>query len=285
MRTALFIVVSVGLALPAPALAVPAPFDVQSTQPQASAQAPEVVTPAGTTVFRVDPRGNVLMGPNENSQDVGLDNTFIPDFAYRADTRRVFTRSLFLGEIGDPADLALERAAGRYPLGPPSQITAGANLGIIYWRGWTGPGGFGPRSALITSRSRQDITMTQAGGDLRFYTTPLGGIDPLQRMVIEPTGGLTIAGATSTPSRPDPGSVVLYVRNGQLVQLDSSGATSPLANTTSTIAAASFIPSFVRSPAPATDLRVRRLHRTVSRLVKQMRSLRRMVRTLRHDRR
>ena len=154
------------------------------------------------------------------------------------------------------------------------------------WRGWTAEGGYGfARSAQISSWTRQPVTRTQAGGDLRFYTTPLDSASGQLRMVIEPSGGITIRDATSTPHPPQAGSVVLYVKDGQLEQMDASGESTPLANqpTPAPVTVVEHHEQTTQVPAPPAtdDPRVASLQRMVSSLKRQVRDLKRVVSRMR----
>jgi hypothetical protein len=269
------------LAAPATAAADPAPFSVQTTKPTADIQSGQTVIPAGSNAFSVDDFGNVLLGPNELLGPTSLqddDDTFLPDFAYKANARRLYTRSLVLTEVGDPVDLSLGRVGPpAYPLGnrAPEGIPAFSPLGAIYFRGWTREGGFNKnRSAQISSWSREDQTRTAAGGDLRFFTTPQRTTEMKMRMVIEPSGGITIHGATSTPNPPDRGNVVLYVDNNQLMQMDWQGRKTPLEQP-----AATSTTNVIRETA-APDPRVATLQQRQRRTSRQLAKLRRTVRRL-----
>ncbi|MEW6741768.1 MAG: hypothetical protein AB1486_03330 [Planctomycetota bacterium] len=123
------------------------------------------------------------------------------DFWWDWQHRRVHTRSLILTEVGDPPDLALQRAGGTWPNGPLSGITAGESLGAIYWRGWGTSSSFELRSAQIYCRAAEDLGPEDGGGDLLFGTLPRdyrGG--PEDRMVIRSDGTVEVFGHLSKGS-------------------------------------------------------------------------------------
>ena len=103
------------------ALTIESDTEVISEQNPTSASA---VIPAGTPIFEVDGSGNLTAGPNELlSGKAGNHSGDIPDLLYAADTRRVLARTLILSEVGDPPDLAMQRAGN-----PTTSTTASVTL-------------------------------------------------------------------------------------------------------------------------------------------------------------
>lgn len=82
-----------------------------------SGQVPSYVTPAGSIALRIDDNGDISFG--ENPLDL------FREFFYRADTRRLYLRSLFLHEVNDPVDLTLARGGG-----PLTRLSSGVTLPV-----------------------------------------------------------------------------------------------------------------------------------------------------------
>lgn len=182
-----------------------------------------VVTPAHTSVFRVDPQGNVLIGPNKIIKDGTQQNlvgwyphSSVPEWIYDAITRRTYQRSTEVIELGDPADFVLGRMGtnNTYPDGldgTAASLTgtlSGETLASIRFVGGVTPFGGTPgttggssrqtTSAQISSQAAENFMQTTSGStyatgaDLRFWTTPVGAQTVAQRMRIFESGQVAI---------------------------------------------------------------------------------------------
>lgn len=156
----------------------------------------QTVTPAGSRAFEVDGRGNVLAGPTRHVNTLQFDpDRCIAALFYSADTQRLFTHSLILGDIGDPPELVLGRTGpdNAPPDAEPTGATAGTGLGVVIWRGWSSTGRWLFNSAQIYARAQEDISDQGAAGSLHFAVTPLGGDGPEDVLAIYPNGELELA--------------------------------------------------------------------------------------------
>lgn len=303
MRTARYLLAAsiAGLFAASPA-AASVPLEVTTTEANADIQSGTHVIPAGSSAFKVDAEGNVFMGPNEMARDY-VDNfnlyestPFVPDFAYRADTRRIYSRSLVLAEQGDSPDIAIGRVGpdNAYPVAAPAGIPAGTRLGGIYFRGWMREGGFNNRVAEISSYASEALTERGAGGVLRLATTSIGTHSLTPRMVLDADGGIRVMEATTTPRAPGPGEgVVLYVQGGVLKMLDASGHPVTLAQPPVSTTTIERHETTTQVPAPsdakleAAQRKVTSLEKKVTSVTAQLKSLRTTVTRLarKHSRR
>lgn len=114
---------------------------------------------------------------------------FPNDFRHEAGTTA--TRTLKLGDIGDPADLGFFRAGPDgvdYDYdGDFEDVPAGSSCGSIYWTGWNSDTQWDERNAQITGRCQG-----RGKGSLHFFT------NGNERFVIHQDGSLEING----PSQP-----------------------------------------------------------------------------------
>jgi hypothetical protein len=135
------------------------------------------------------------------------DNVAIADFWYDAVHRRVFSRSLVLHEVDDPADLRLGRAPGTYPnhLDMSGTVDDGTTVGHVGFVTWT-HNGFGSYFAAIQGAIRDS-----GSGYLDLTTAP------------------GVAGRTRTGSAYDPGELVKHVRLHPAGQLEVGFDTDPAA--------------------------------------------------------
>ena len=138
------------------------------------------------------------------------DNTAIADFWYDAVHRRIFTRSLVLHEVDDPADLRLGRAPGRYPNDPdfeatlPEDTTVG-HVGFVRWS----RNGFSAYFAAVQGAIRDEATgyldLSTATG--HAGTGRLGNTyrpDQLVKHVrLHPSGMFEVGFNTNPDARPD----------------------------------------------------------------------------------
>ena len=150
------------------------------------------------------------------------DNTAIADFWYDAVHRRIFTRSLVLHEVDDPADLRLGRAPGRYPNdldfnGTLSEDTTVGHVGFVRWS----RNGFGAYFAAVQGAIRDGATgyldLSTATG---HSGTGRGGNkylpDELVKHVrLHPSGLFEIGFNTDPDARPD---VSLLVRGNVQIE-------------------------------------------------------------------
>jgi hypothetical protein len=96
------------------------------------------------------------------------DNVVIADFWYDATHRRIHTRSIQLGEVDDPADLRLGRAAGVFPNRPDFRKkhhpgTVVGHVGFVTWN----HNGFGAYFAAV-----QGAQLNENTGILCLSTAP-----------------------------------------------------------------------------------------------------------------
>jgi hypothetical protein len=144
------------------------------------------------------------------------DNTAIADFWYDAVHRRIFTRSLVLQEVDDPADLRLGRAPGRYPNDPDFEgtlleDTTVGHVGFVRWS----PNGFGAYFAAVQGAIRDSgtgyldlSTVTGHAGTGRIGSKYVA--DELVKHVrLHPSGLFEVGFNTDPDARPD---VSLLVR-------------------------------------------------------------------------
>lgn len=150
------------------------------------------------------------------------DNTAIADFWYDAVHRRIFTRSLVLQEVDDPADLRLGRAPGRYPNDPDfdgtlSEDTTVGHVGFVRWS----RNGFGAYFAAVQGAIRDGGTgyldlsaVTGHSGTGRTGNKYLP--DELVKHVrLHPSGMFEVGFNTDPDARPD---VSLLVRGNVEIQ-------------------------------------------------------------------
>jgi len=138
------------------------------------------------------------------------DNAAIADFWYDAVHRRLFTRSLVLHEVDDPADLRLGRAPGTPPESPDfrARLNEGTTVGHVGFVRW-GDNGFGAYFAAVQGAVRDGGTgyldlSTVTGA---FGTTRTGSrYDPedlIKHVRLHPSGQLEIGFETDPQARPD----------------------------------------------------------------------------------
>lgn len=158
-----------------------------------------------------------------NGQQFG-DNAAVADFWYDAVHRRLFTRSLVLHEVDDPADLRLGRAPGRHPDGPDfdAVLGAGVTVGHVGFVPWSA-NGFGAYFAAVQGAVRDtrtgylDLsTVTGTSGTTRSGSR-YSGEDLIKHVRLHPSGQLEVGFDTDPGARPD---VSLLVRGG--VQIDGA---------------------------------------------------------------
>ncbi len=150
------------------------------------------------------------------------DNMAIADFWYDAVHRRVFSRSLVLHEVDDPADLRLGRAPGAYPneVDTQASVTEGTTVGHVGFVSW-GRNGFGAYFAAIQGAVRQGGTgyldLSTASGETGRTRTGsnYAGEDLIKHVRLHPSGQLEVGFETSPDARPDP---LLLVRGDQEVE-------------------------------------------------------------------
>jgi hypothetical protein len=138
------------------------------------------------------------------------DNLAIADFWYDAVHRRVFSRSLVLHEVDDPADLRLGRAPGVYPgaVNASATLADGTTVGHVGFVTWT-HNGFGSYFAALQGAVRDTgsgyLDLVTATG--RTGTTRSGSAYDAQDLVkhvrLHPAGSLEIGFDTDPAARPD----------------------------------------------------------------------------------
>jgi hypothetical protein len=160
------------------------------------------------------------------------DNLAVADFWYDAVHRRVFSRSLVLHEVDDPADLRLGRAPGTYPneINISATLDHGTTVGHVGFVTWT-HNGFGSYFAAM-----QGATRDSGSGYLDFATAP------------------GRSGTTRSGSRYDPQELVKHVRLHPSGQLEVGFDTDPAARPEHSLV--------VRGHAAIEELTVERLTTT-----------------------
>jgi hypothetical protein len=163
------------------------------------------------------------------------DNAAIADFWYDAVHRRLFTRSLVLQEVEDPADLRLGRAPGSYPNTPdfaallPPGTTVG-HVGFVRW----GSSGFGSYFAAVQGAVRDagtgylDLaTATGTSGTTRTGSR-YSSEDLIKHVRLHPSGEVEVGFETDPDSRPE---TSLLVRGNAVIEgtLIVSGESVPAA--------------------------------------------------------
>lgn len=190
-------------------------FVVENTETVQQTGRPTADIPAGTVVVRTDQRGNLFLGPNNLIADpeTNLHSAgSVPDFAYQQQSRRVFTRSLILAELGDPPDLVISRAGpdDSWPDNDGhgiSGVVETDSLGSIRFQGSFTPkngtpgvtvgGGFQGDSAAIYARAAEDnVQQTNGGfsqgGELYLATAPNGTDETVDRLIVRNDGTIDI---------------------------------------------------------------------------------------------
>ena len=150
------------------------------------------------------------------------DNLAVADFWYDAVHRRVFSRSLVLHEVDDPADLRLGRAPGTYPndVDATASLGDGTTVGHVGFVTWT-HNGFGSYFAAMQGAVRDSgsgyLDLVTATG--RAGTTRSGSTFDAQELVkhvrLHPSGQLELGFDTDPAARPDP---LLLVRGDARVE-------------------------------------------------------------------
>ena len=150
-----------------------------------------------------------------NGGDYG-DNGAIADFWYDAVHRRLFSRSLVLHEVDDPADLRLGRAPGVYPDRPDfhAELNPGTTVGHVGFVRW-GSNGFRSYFAAVQGAVRDSgtgyldlSTITGASGTTRSGSRH-SPEDLVKHVRLHPSGQLEIGFDTGLDARP---AVSLLVR-------------------------------------------------------------------------
>ena len=134
------------------------------------------------------------------------DNSAVADFWYDAVHRRIFTRSLVLQEVEDPADLRLGRATGRYPNEPDfgGRLEPGTTVGHVGFVQW-GSNGFGSYFAAVQGAVRDAATgyldlATATGQSGRTRTgSSYGPEDLIKHVRLHPSGQLEVGFETDPP--------------------------------------------------------------------------------------
>lgn len=150
------------------------------------------------------------------------DNAAVADFWYDAVHRRIFSRSLVLHEVDDPADLRLGRAPGRHPNEPDfrAALDGGITVGHVGFVTWS-QNGFGSYFAAVQGALRDagsgylDLsTVTGRTGRTRTGST-YSGEDLIKHTRLHPSGQLEVGFETSPDDLPDP---LLLVRGNAHVE-------------------------------------------------------------------
>jgi hypothetical protein len=160
-------------------------------------------------------------GSESNGGSFG-DNVAVADFWYDSVHRRLFTRSIVLHEVEDPADLRLGRAPGLHPNHPDfrAALAPGTTVGHVGFVPWT-HNGFGSYFAALQGAIRDGSTgyldLSTATGE--FGTTRTGSrYDPqdlIKHVRLHPSGQLEVGFETDPDARPD---VSLLVRGNVAIE-------------------------------------------------------------------
>jgi hypothetical protein len=138
------------------------------------------------------------------------DNEAIADFWYDAVHRRIFTRSLVLQEVADPADLRLGRAPGSDMFHPDFNATLepGTTVGHVGFVRWSS-NGFGSYFAAMQGAVRDRATgyldlstVTGSSGRNRSGST-YDAEDLIKHVRLHPTGQLEIGFDTDPTQKPE----------------------------------------------------------------------------------
>lgn len=138
------------------------------------------------------------------------DNMAVADFWFDAVHRRIFTRSLVLQEVDDPADLRLGRAPGAYPNGldTNARLQPGTTVGHVGFVRWS-HNGFGAYFAAVQGAVRDEgtgyldlATVTGATGRTRSGST-YSPEDLIKHVRVHPAGTLEVGFDTDPEARPD----------------------------------------------------------------------------------
>jgi len=169
-------------------------------------------------------------GGQSNGGSFG-DNAVVADFWYDATHRRLFTRSLVLHEVDDPADLRLGRAAGTFPdrLDFRAQLQPGTTVGHVGFVPWTS-NGFGAYFAALQGAVRDQGTgyLDLATVTGEYGMTRTGSRyepqDLIKHVRLHPSGLLEVGFETDPVSRPD---VSLLVRGNVEIEGTLTVASEP----------------------------------------------------------
>jgi hypothetical protein len=150
------------------------------------------------------------------------DNAVVADFWYDGVHRRVFTRSLELHEVEDPADLRLGRAPGKYPNAPDlnAALDPGTTVGHVGFVRWTASG-FGSYFAAVQGAVRDGATgyldLSTATGTRGTTRTGsmFSGEDLVKHVRLHPSGQLEVGFETDPAARPD---TALLVRGNAAIE-------------------------------------------------------------------
>ena len=150
------------------------------------------------------------------------DNMAVADFWYDAVHRRLFTRSLVLQEVDDPADLRLGRAPGQFPNRPDTnaRLEPGTTVGHVGFVRWS-DNGFGSYFSAMQGAVRDGstgyldlATVTGSIGRTRSGSTH-SPEDLVKHVRLHPSGTLEVGFDTDPDARPDP---MLLVRGNAHIE-------------------------------------------------------------------
>jgi hypothetical protein len=161
------------------------------------------------------------------------DNAVVADFWYDGVHRRLFTRSLELHEVEDPADLRIGRAPGKYPNTPDfnGALDPGTTVGHVGFVRWTASG-FGSYFAAVQGAVRDGATgyldLSTATGTQG--TTRTGSLfspeDLIKHVRLHPSGQLEVGFETDPAARPD---AALLVRGNAAIEGELTVGGTPIA--------------------------------------------------------
>jgi hypothetical protein len=188
----------------------------------AEAQSPIRMVPVAEASAVTD-QTHVLLGANEvvdgsflvrhsHQANGGVfgDNAAVADFWYDGTHRRIVTRSLQLGDVDDPADVRLGRAAGTFPdrLDFRAVHQPGTIVGHVGFVGW-GPNGFGAYQTAVQGaqldRTRGLLFLSAAPGrpGTSRGGSPYEENELVQHVALLPDGTLIIGYNTDPRQTPE----------------------------------------------------------------------------------
>jgi hypothetical protein len=155
------------------------------------------------------------------------DNEAVADFWYDAVHRRIFTRSLVLQEVADPADLRLGRAPGTDMFHPDFNATLepGTTVGHVGFVRWSS-NGYGSYFAAVQGAVRDTATgyldlATVTGGSGRNRSgSTYDAEDLIKHVRLHPTGQLEVGFDTDPTQRPETSLLVrgnVHIEGGLIV--------------------------------------------------------------------
>ncbi len=128
--------------------------------------------------------------------------------------------ALVMDSYGSSSPKIISRTAGG-TAASPAATAANTNLAVLAGRGYeTTTPGFTEDIGLLTIKAAETITKTAKGTYMSFFTTPIGGTIPAERLRVSSTGDFLL-GTTANPT----------ANSGKVLVFGESGATNPTMGT------------------------------------------------------